>query len=317
MNQFHPERLLVAIGGNATHPENIAGTSFEQEVIAAKTAEALLPLISRKNELILTHGNGPVVGKILMRQELTRDTIAPMPLDVCVAHSQGGIAYILAQAIENILQLQGVNRQVACLLNKVEVNADDPAFIKPEKFIGQHYTQLQALKLEQELGWTMRKDADRGWRHVVPSPDPQNICDLPLIASLAKQNHVVIACGGGGIPVVRKSDGTRKGVQAVIDKDLTSTLVANSLGIETIIFLTAIPKVALFFGTPKQQWIDEINLAQLQKLYVDGHFPPGSMGPKIKAVIRFLEGGGKRAIITNLENVLGAFNGNSGTHLIK
>ena len=317
MNQFHPERLLVAIGGNATHPEIIAGTSFEQEVIAAKTAEALLPLILRKNELILTHGNGPVVGKILMRQELTRDTIAPMPLDVCVAHSQGGIAYILAQAIENILQLQGVNRQVACLLNKVEVNADDPAFIKPEKFIGQHYTQLQALKLEQELGWTMRKDADRGWRHVVPSPDPQNICDLPLIASLAKQNHVVIACGGGGIPVVRKSDGTRKGVQAVIDKDLTSTLVANSLGIETIIFLTAIPKVALFFGTPKQQWIDEINLAQLQKLYVDGHFPPGSMGPKIKAVIRFLEGGGKRAIITNLENVLVAFNGNSGTHLIK
>ena len=317
MNQFHPERLLVAIGGNATHPENIAGTSFEQEVIAAKTAEALLPLILRKNELILTHGNGPVVGKILMRQELTRDTIAPMPLDVCVAHSQGGIAYILAQAIENILQLQGVNRQVACLLNKVEVNADDPAFIKPEKFIGKHYTQLQALKLEQELGWTMRKDADRGWRHVVPSPDPQNICDLPLIASLAKQNHVVIACGGGGIPVVRESDGTRKGVQAVIDKDLTSTLVANSLGIETIMFLTAIPKVALFFGTPKQQWIDEINLAQLQKLYVDGHFPPGSMGPKIKAVIRFLEGGGKRAIITNLENVLGAFNGNSGTHLIK
>ena len=317
MNQFHPERLLVAIGGNATHPENIAGTSFEQEVIAAKTAEALLPLILRKNELILTHGNGPVVGKILMRQELTRDTIAPMPLDVCVAHSQGGIAYILAQAIENILQLQGVNRQVACLLNKVEVNADDPAFIKPEKFIGQHYTQLQALKLEQELGWTMRKDADRGWRHVVPSPDPQNICDLPLIASLAKQNHVVIACGGGGIPVVRNSDGTRKGVQAVIDKDLTSTLIANSLGIETIMFLTAIPKVALFFGTPKQQWIDEIDLAQLQKLYVDGHFPPGSMGPKIKAVIRFLEGGGKRAIITNLENVLGAFNGNSGTHLIK
>ena len=317
MNQFHPERLLVAIGGNATHPENIAGTSFEQEVIAAKTAEALLPLILRKNELILTHGNGPVVGKILMRQELTRDTIAPMPLDVCVAHSQGGIAYILAQAIENVLQIQGVNRQVACLLNKVEVNADDPAFIKPEKFIGQHYTQLQALKLEQELGWTMRKDADRGWRHVVPSPDPQNICDLPLIASLAKQNHVVIACGGGGIPVVRESDGTRKGVQAVIDKDLTSTLVANSLGIETIIFLTAIPKVALFFGTPKQQWIDEIDLAQLQKLYFDGHFPPGSMGPKIKAVIRFLEGGGKRAIITNLENVLGAFNGNSGTHLIK
>ncbi|MBR52326.1 carbamate kinase, partial [Candidatus Poribacteria bacterium] len=157
----------------------------------------------------------------------------------------------------------------------------------------------------------------RGWRHVVPSPDPKNICDLPLIASLAKQNHVVIACGGGGIPVVRKLDGTRKGVQAVIDKDLTSALIANSLGIETIMFLTAIPKVALFFGTPKQQWIDEMDLAELQKLYVDGHFPPGSMGPKMKAVIRFLEGGGKRAIITNLENVLEAFNGNNGTHLVK
>ncbi|MBX2825979.1 MAG: carbamate kinase [Gammaproteobacteria bacterium] len=311
-----PPRLVVAIGGNATHPEDIEGTSQQQEAMAAKTAAALLPLTSLNNELVITHGNGPVVGKILMRQFLTRDRIAPMPLDICVAHSQGGIAYLLMQAIENSLRDSGNSRHVAVLLTQVEVDQDDPAFDNPSKPIGAFYTETDAKEIESELGWRMQEDAGRGWRHVVPSPAPRHICDVSLVQVLARRGTIVIAGGGGGIPVIRGARGVRHGVAAVIDKDLTSAKMGNVLGIPVMMILTAVSRVAIHFGTSQQRELDVVSLREIKTLYAEGHFPPGSMGPKIEAAIRFIEGGGQRVVIGHLEEAMDALSGRSGTHIV-
>ena len=308
-----PRRLLVAVGGNATHPPEIKGTAGEQAAIAAATGRALLPLMACDTELIVTHGNGPVVGKILMRQALSGARVTPMTLDICVAHSQGGIAYLLMQAFENALREAGNARHVVCLLTQVEVDSDDPAFGNPEKFVGYAYSEEEARAFECEVGWTMREDPGRGWRHVVPSPEPRHIVDISLIRALAERGAVVIAGGGGGIPVVREGSGMRRGVEAVIDKDLTSALMANVLGIEDMLILTAVPRVAVHFGTPEQRQLDEVSLKELKKYQEAGHFPPGSMGPKIEAAIRFIEGGGRRVWITNLEEALPALRGEAGT----
>ena len=311
-----PGRLMVAIGGNATHPEDIEGTSGEQKAIAAMTAEALLPLLMLDNELIITHGNGPVVGKILMRQTLTRDKIAPMPLDICVAHSQGGIAYLLMQAMENALRKQGNQRHVTCLLTQVEVDPEDPAFANPSKPIGPFFDEIEAKNIIKELGWLMKEDSGRGWRHVVPSPKPKHVCDISLVQMLARRGTVVIAGGGGGIPVIRGPNGVRTGIAAVIDKDSTSAHMANVLGIETLMILTAVPKVAIHFGTDKQEYLDRVTLREIRKYQDEGHFPAGSMGPKIGAAIRFLEGGGERVIIGKIDEAMQALNGESGTRIV-
>ncbi len=310
-----PNRIVVAIGGNATHPEDIEGTSREQKDIARVTAEALLPLALEKNQLIITHGNGPVVGKILMRQALTRDRIAPMPLDICVAHSQGGIAYLLVQEMENALRRAGSERHAACLLTQVEVDPNDPAFQDPKKPIGTFYSEDDAKNVGREMGWQMKEDSGRGWRHVVPSPAPQHICDISLIEELSRRGSIVIAGGGGGIPVVRNPDGTRFGVQAVIDKDLTTAHMANVLGIETMMVLTAVPQVSIHFGTPQQRALDHVSASEMRGHMNDGQFPPGSMGPKIDAALRFIDGGGKRVIIAHLEEAGAALRGAAGTHV--
>ena len=311
-----PRRLLVAIGGNATHPENIKGTSDEQRAIAARTAQSLLPLAQLDNELVITHGNGPVVGKILMRQTLTRDRIAPMALDICVAHSQGGIAYLLMQAMENALREADDGRHVACLLTQVEVDAEDPAFENPTKPIGPFWSQSEAEAVGRELGWLMKEDSGRGWRHVVPSPKPRHIVDISLVQVLARRGTVVIAGGGGGIPVVRGPKGVRHGVAAVIDKDLTSAHMANVLGMELMMILTAVPNVAINFGKPNQTALGTLRLRELKALHAEGQFPVGSMGPKIEAVIRFLEGGGERAIIGHLDQAMAALHGEAGTQIV-
>ncbi len=311
-----PDRLLVAIGGNATHPDDIAGTSREQKEIAANTAQSLLPLALRDNELVITHGNGPVVGKILMRQALTRDKIAPMPLDICVAHSQGGIAYLLVQAIENALREAGSSRHAACLLTQVEVDENDPAFDDPTKPIGAFYDEVEAGRVGAAMGWTMKEDSGRGWRHVVASPKPKHVCDISLVQVLARRGTIVIAGGGGGIPVVRGPNGVRRGVEAVIDKDLTSAHMANVLGIDLMMILTAVPKVAINFGKPDQRELDLVTMRELRALRADGHFPPGSMGPKIDASLRFLDGGGERVIIAHLNQVEAALRGEAGTHVV-
>lgn len=311
-----PSRLLVAIGGNATHPDNIRGTSDEQKDLASRTAQALLPLAKLNNELIITHGNGPVVGKILMRQALTQDRIPPMSLDICVAHSQGGIAYLIMQAMENALREIDDPRHVACLLTQVEVDPNDPEFQHPSKPVGPFFTQEQAAELGRQLGWLMKPDAGRGWRHVVPSPKPKHIVDLSLIQALARRGTIVIAGGGGGIPVVRGPKGVRHGIAAVIDKDLTSAHLANVLGMKDMLILTAVSKIAINFGKPDQRHLDRVSLQELKALQAEGHFPLGSMGPKVAAAIRFLEGGGDRVIIGHLDEAMHALRGETGTHVL-
>lgn len=310
------DALVVAIGGNATHPEDIRGTTEEQEVVAETAAEALVPLVRATKRLLITHGNGPVVGKILLRMMLTRDAIPPMRLDICVAHSQGGIGYLLMQAIENALREQGNQRHVASLLTQVEVDRDDPAFKNPTKFVGPFFSEDEAKKISAELNWAMREDSGRGWRHVVPSPKPKHVCDISLVDALVKRGTIVIAGGGGGVPVVRDAKGVRTGVPAVIDKDLTSAHIANVLGIEELLILTAVPRVAVNFGKPNKKDLDQVSLEEIKAYHREGHFPPGSMGPKVDAAIRFLEGGGKRAIISHLDCAMAALRGETGTHVV-
>ncbi len=311
-----PRRLVVAIGGNAVHPASIGGSPEELLAAAAATGRGLLPLLEMDNELIITHGNGPGVGMSLMRQAISHHRVPAMTMDICVAHSQGGIAYLLMQAFENALREVGNPRHVICLLTQVEVDADDPAFRNPTKPVGFFHDREEARELSDELGWTMREDAGRGWRYVVPSPKPKHIVDISLIEALAKRGTVVIAGGGGGIPVTRDEKGRRAGVQAVIDKDLTSAHMANVLGIEEMIILTAVSRVAIDFGTARQRELDRVSLSEIRAYHGQGHFSAGSMGPKIEAAIRFLENGGKRIIIAHLDQAVPALRGETGTHIV-
>ena len=311
-----PDALLVAMGGNATHPDSIKGTTEEQETVAANAANALLPLIGARNRLLVTHGNGPVVGKILLRMMLTRDAIPPMRLDVCVAHSQGGIGYLLMQALENATRRAGIERQAACVVTQVRVDADDPAFKSPSKPIGPFFSEHEAREFEAK-GWEMMEDSGRGWRHRVPSPDPREVVNLRVIESLLAANAVVIAGGGGGIPVVRDAHGDWQGVQAVVDKDLTSALLAASLGIPDLLILTTVDQVAINFGKPTQTLLSRVKASELRAHQRAGHFARGSMGPKVEAALRHIEAGGKRAIIADLGRAASALAGENGTHVVR
>ena len=306
-----PQSLLVAIGGNATHPDSIRGTTEEQERVAERAAQALLPLIRSNNRILITHGNGPVVGKILMRMMLTRDQIPPMRLDVCVAHSQGGIGYILIQALENAMRRAGIERPAACVVTQVEVDARDPAFDAPSKPIGPFFSEPEARELEAK-GWRMMEDAGRGWRHCVASPEPRAIINLHVIRALLDSGTVLIAGGGGGIPVVRDASGDWQGVQAVVDKDLTSALLARSLGVPDLLILTAVDRVAIDFNTPRQRHLD------VEPARPERGAPAHDRGvPALSGRARHLEGGGRRAIIGHLERALPALRGESGTHVIQ
>ncbi|HEX2566565.1 MAG TPA: carbamate kinase [Burkholderiales bacterium] len=309
------DSVLVAIGGNATHPESINGTTEEQEVVAAHAARALLPLVKAGERLLITHGNGPVVGKILLRMMMTRHAIPPMRLDICVAHSQGGIGYLLLQALENAMRGAGLQRPAACIVTQVEVDADDPAFRSPSKPIGPFFSREEALDLEAK-GWRMMEDSGRGWRHCVPSPEPRAILNLGLIEALLATQAVVIAGGGGGIPTVRDAAGDWQGREAVIDKDLTSALLARSLGIGTLLILTAVERVAAGYGTARQRFLDTVSVEELKALQRAGEFGRGSMEPKIHAAIRHIEGGGRRAIIAHLDDAGAALAGRAGTHVV-
>ena len=309
-------RLVVAIGGNATHPENIRGTTGEQEEIAARAARALRPLVDAVPEVVITHGNGPVVGKIVLRQYYAREHVPPMRLDVCVAHSQGGIGHLLMQGLEDELVRSDSERRVACLVTRVVVDADDEAFTKPTKPIGPFFSEAEAAEMRRTHGWNMVEDSGRGWRYVVASPQPRRILELDLIASLCKQGVVVIAAGGGGIPMVLRADGSYGGVPAVIDKDLTSALLATRLEADALLILTAVPRVSIHFGKPGQRELESVTASELEGYRREGHFAAGSMGPKVKAALRFLAAGGKHAIIAHLDQAVDALAGKAGTHVV-
>jgi len=316
MSIENPQRLVVAIGGNATHPENIRGTTGEQEEIAARAARALRPLVDAVPQLVVTHGNGPVVGKIMLRQYYAREHVPPMRLDVCVAHSQGGIGHLLMQGLEDELARAESERRVACLVTRVVVDADDEAFQKPTKPIGPFFSADEAAEMRRAHGWNMVEDAGRGWRYVVASPKPRRILELDFIESLSQQGVVVIAAGGGGIPMVLRADGSYGGVPAVVDKDLTSALLATDLRADALLILTAVPRVAVHFGKPQQRELETVTATELEGHRRDGQFADGSMGPKIRAALRFLAAGGKRAIIAHLDQAADAIAGKAGTHVV-
>ena len=311
-----PRRLIVAIGGNAIDAVGSDDSPAAQKVIAARTAKAMLPLLLLDNQLVITHGNGPQVGKLLLANAIARERITPQSLDILVAQTQGATAYILSQAFENALREAGSPRHVVGLVTQVEVDPHDAAFGNPTKPVGPFFSEAEARALAEELGVSVREDSGRGWRYVVPSPRPMHICDISLVEALMCLRTVVIAGGGGGIPVVRDEGGRRHGVEAVIDKDLTTAAMANVLGIRDMMILTAVPRVAIDFGKHGQRDLARVSLSQMRHWHAEGQFPAGSMGPKVEAAMHFLEGGGRRAIITSLDTAVPALRGETGTHIV-
>lgn len=304
---------MVALGGNALIRPGEAGTVAEQVARVAEVAETLLAL-KAPGGLVLTHGNGPQVGRHLLRCDLTRDEVPPTPLDVAVAATQGEIGFLLQCALRNALDRRGQDRPVATLLTQVVVAADDPAFDTPTKFVGRFYAEEEARRRATELGWQVRADADRGWRRVVASPEPRHIVELPVIASLCAQGALVVAGGGGGVPVVRTPAGLT-GVEAVVDKDRASCLLAHQLDAERLIILTGVRQVQVDFGTPRARPIGTATAAEMQAWLEAGQFPAGSMGPKIRAALTFLRRGGAEVVVTTPEDLPAAMAGGPCTRI--
>jgi len=310
-----PRKLLVTVGGAAIHPESAAAASEDILQFASAAAAALLPLMLEDNQLVVTHGDDPVIARTLLQHFYARDRIPPPRLDFCVAHAQGGVGYFLRQALANALCGAKCERPVASVLTEIEVDPSDPAFAGPGKAIGPSFTAEEARVLEA-YGWRMTHDADHGWRLAVPAPEPRSVVDLAQIGTLAGSGAVVIAAGGGGIPVTRGEDGTRAGVHAVLDKDLSAALLANALGIDHLLILTGVSRVAIRFRKPAERWLDTVSAAELAGYRAEGHFAGDSMGPKVDAALRFLAGGGRRAVIAHLNEAVAALLGETGTHVV-
>lgn len=308
--------IVVAFGGNAVYPPTIKGAAEEQLAIMAEACERLVPLVRAGYRIVLTHGNGPVVGNILFRMARTSKELVPMPMDVCVAHSQGGIGYMLQQSLANVLRRHGIAVRVSSIITEVEVDPDDPAFANPTKPVGRFFTREDAERIATETGWAFVEDSGRGYRRVVPSPVPLKILDTPAVKALLAAGVIPIAGGGGGIPVVRDGDGLYRGVPAVIDKDMTSAMLAAEIGAGVLVMLTGVERVAIDFGKPAERAIDRMTMAEARCHYADGQFPPGSMGPKIQAALRYLERGGRRTLITSIDRLEEALAGRAGTSVV-
>jgi len=310
-----PNKLItVALGGNALLQFGQEGRFEEQLDNARRTSRQLVELIKMGYKLVVTHGNGPQVGAILLQQEAGSSQVPPMPLHACGAMSQGLIGYMIQQSLINELRSLNLNIPVATVVTQVIVSRDDPAFSNPTKFIGPWYPEDVAKEKMDKLGWTMKYDVGKGWRRVVPSPDPLAQVEIEAIRKMVESGIIVIASGGGGIPVVDEHE--LEGVDAVIDKDLAGERLATSLGSDLFMILTDVEKVAINFKKPDQKFLDVITLAEAKKYYEEGHFPPGNMGPKVMAAMRFVEHTGKEAIITSLDKVIDALNGKTGTRIV-
>ena len=310
------KRIVVALGGNAL------GNNLPEQMAAVKqTAKAIADLIEGGNEVIIAHGNGPQVGMIQAAMtELTRsnpEKYIPCPLSVCVAMSQGYIGYDLQNALREELLDRGINKGVATVLTQVEVDPEDPAFKNPTKPIGSFMTKEEADKMVAERGYQVVEDAGRGYRRVVASPRPQAVVELDTIRALVDSDHIVVACGGGGIPVFKTEGHHLKGAAAVIDKDFASEVLAEQLDADYLIILTAVEKAAINFGKPEQKWLDNISVAEAAQYCAEGHFAPGSMLPKVQAAMRFAESKpGRRALITLLEKARDGIDGKTGTVIV-
>lgn len=308
--------VVIAIGGNSLIKDARHMTVLDQYLAAGETCHHIATLVKEGYRIVITHGNGPQVGFILMRSEIAKTTLHQVPLESCVADTQGAIGYQVEQTLLNELKRQGLSKPIVSVVTQVVVAENDPAFTHPTKPIGPFFTQEDALHHQQQDGWTVKEDAGRGWRRVVPSPRPLEIIEESVIDTLLAHDVIVIAVGGGGIPVIRGDDGSLKGCAAVIDKDAASSLLARHLKADLFMISTGVDKVALDFGKPNQRFIDRMTVGEARRHLEEGQFPAGSMGPKIEAAIAFLEQGGKEVIITQPHLLEQAIHGKNGTHIV-
>jgi carbamate kinase len=309
------KRAIVAFGGNALIKAGESGIQKEQVENAKEAAQMLVELMSKGVRPILVHGNGPQVGNILIQQEEASNRVPPYTMDFCGAQSQGSMGYLLQRSLENMLKMRGLEQKVVTVLTEVVVDGRDEAFKKPTKPVGPYYEAFRVRQLEMEKGWIMREESGHGYRRLVPSPRPQRIVQIDVIRQLARE-HVVIACGGGGIPVMEDASGYLLGLEAVIDKDRTAALLAAQIEAEMFIILTAVEKVALDFGKPTMRQMDRMTVSQARKHLAEGQFPPGSMGPKIEAAIDYIDRGGQEVLITTPGALLRGPMAEVGTHIV-
>jgi carbamate kinase len=307
---------VIAFGGNALLRPQDHGTQEEQFTLTWKATRWLVEIIHRGFELVIVHGNGPQVGNIMIQVEEAITKIPPQSLEVCVAQTEGSMGFMLQNQLRNRLNEEQLAKPVVTVLTEVEVARDDPAFENPSKPVGPYFTAYRANLLMQEQGWQMVEDAGRGWRKVVPSPRPKRILDVGVIRRLVEGGAVVIAAGGGGIPVYQDVGNYFNGVEAVIDKDYTTSLLAQELDADLFIVLTQVAQVAENFGRPNQRWLQEITVAKAKEMLEQHQFPPGSMGPKIRAAIEFVEKTGKEVLITDAEHLKDALARTSGTYVV-
>lgn len=307
------KKVVIALGGNALQSRGEAATSENELKNVMVTARHIAKIIGAGYQVVVTHGNGPQVGRILLQNEAAKEITPPMPMDVCGAMTQGMIGYHIQQGLSQVLAENGIGKSVCTLVTQVEVDRNDPAFQNPSKPVGAFYTEDEARKIAAEKGFVMKKDADRGYRRVVASPRPQKVVEIDTVKQLVDAGVVVVTVGGGGIPVYREG-GRYVGVEAVIDKDFASEVVAEQLDADILMILTEVENVCLNYGKPDQQILHEVTAEALDAYAAQGHFAPGSMLPKVQAVSRFVHSKpGRTAVITSLENALGGISGEKGT----
>lgn len=308
------KKLVIALGGNALQEAGKPATAQAQLEVVEKTSEYIADIVERGYEVIVAHGNGPQVGRIVIQNEVASASTPAMPFDVCGAMSQGMIGYHIQQGLSKVLRHRGINKNVVTVVTQVVVDKDDPKFKAPSKPIGPFYTEEEAKAIAAEKGYTMKEDAGRGWRRVVASPLPVEIVELDAVKTLNDAGFVVVTVGGGGIPVIRNDAGDLEGVAAVIDKDLASEKLARDMDADALVILTAVEKVSINFKKPDQKDLDRMSAAEAKQYIKEGHFAPGSMLPKIEAALNFVESKpGRIAIITSLDKAADAIEGRAGT----
>ncbi|MBX7083383.1 MAG: carbamate kinase [Nannocystaceae bacterium] len=311
-----PPVAVVAMGGHAFIQSGERGTYEDHERNARQICKELIVLVERGYRIVITHGNGPQVGELLLRQELTRNELSRWPLDVLVAETEGSLGYLMQRAMLNELNARGIHRWVVTLVTQVVVDRADPAFTNPSKPVGPFLDAEQAAKARDEYGWTIAEEKGRGWRRVVPSPRPQHIVQADMVREVVASGNIAVAGGGGGVPVTMDGAGNYDGVEAVIDKDLTSSVLATDIGADLLVILTAVDAVYLDWGTPQSRRLGAVTMAECERHVADRTFPPGSMGPKVEAIHGFLERGGSRGLITSARALREALDGRAGTHFI-
>jgi carbamate kinase len=315
--QNNKKIAIVAVGGNSLIKDKAHKTIPDQYDAANESMRHIVEMVEADWDVVITHGNGPQVGFILRRAEIALHELHPVPLDYCGADTQGAIGYMFQRALYNEFRRRGLSKQASTVVTQVLVDRNDPAFASPSKPIGSFMEEGMANQRREDDGWAVVEDAGRGWRRVVPSPFPIRIIERDAIKELLDEGFVVIGVGGGGIPVIEDENGDLLGVEAVIDKDFASALLATSIDADLLLISTAVEKVALNFNKPDQRWLDKVTLAEAKQYLQEGHFAPGSMKPKMEAIIGFLERGGKEALITDPANIGRALAGETGTRLVQ